>query len=119
MPFVDVYGARKAAQVMQDTWGHLAPDKGTRYPGYMVIAASCFGDGSVAIVAWEFGALASSPWTYEETQEFAVDAVEKMRNRRKDKNRAGVFRFDGYYREFKKGGGRFYGKVRRVRVPGT
>lgn len=59
MPAIDVYGARREAQVMQETWGHLAPTRGRKYNGMVVFALGCFGD--LAVISADFDGLDDSP----------------------------------------------------------
>lgn len=37
MPIVDVYARNKKHNVMQDTWGHLYPEPGSKHPGKVLI----------------------------------------------------------------------------------
>lgn len=37
MPVIDAYEASKKHNVMQDTWGHLYPEPGSKHPGRVLI----------------------------------------------------------------------------------
>ena len=57
--WIDVYGERKAREVRKDTWGHLAPAKGRKYPGWILIAIGIYRD--TIIVDNDFPGLENSP----------------------------------------------------------
>lgn len=64
--------ARYRSQVMQETWGHLAPKKNKRYKGRIVYAVGCFGSDHLNPYPTfcEFDDLDSSPWFYHSLIEF-------------------------------------------------
>jgi hypothetical protein len=82
----DVYGARREAEAMQDTWGHLAGDKGRAYGGHFLFALGCFGD--LAVIEVEFADLPDSPWLYEHLHDWIWD-------HKPEEGR--IYRFDGTY----------------------
>lgn len=59
MAIVDAFGLRKKHKVMQDTWGHMYPEPGTKHYGEMVIALGVHGDE--VVVSSDFPGLGSSP----------------------------------------------------------
>lgn len=64
MPMYDVYGARRAAEVTRDTWGHLAPEAEREYIGWILCALGCFGD--YVVIDYDFVDLPDSPWLAED-----------------------------------------------------
>ena len=69
----DVYGARRSAQVFEETWGHLRPQPG-RHHGYIVAARSAYDSGERSLIAAEFGDVEDSPWLYESMYALINDA---------------------------------------------
>lgn len=75
-PVEAVYKAR----IMQDTWGHLFPDK-EHYEGQIRIASPFYGSQGSSIVLHESESLpCSSPWWFEAVMEFADDAAEDLKS---------------------------------------
>lgn len=72
---LDAYGARRAAEVMDDTWGHLKPKTATTYEGWILYCVGGYGD--VVSIASDFAGLASSPWLYEDLHDFLGDNGEE------------------------------------------
>ena len=68
MPIIDVYQERKKKEVMQDTWGHLAPVKTKRYYGFIIFTLGEYRD--YCCIKSDFKNLESSPWYYEDLNEF-------------------------------------------------
>jgi hypothetical protein len=64
----DAYAERKRQDVIQDTWGHLAPKKGRSYKGYMIWAYGGYGD--IVLLDAGFKGLSDSPWLFGEMQEY-------------------------------------------------
>jgi len=64
--------ARYRAQVMGETWGHLAPRKNKAYRGKIVFALGCYDNGELnpTPLACEFAGLDDSPWFYDALIEF-------------------------------------------------
>ncbi len=73
--FYDAYEARKAAEAMIDTWGHLRPVKDKIYSGYILYTVGCFGD--IVCIESKFEELPDSPWFYEDLREFIGDNGEQ------------------------------------------
>lgn len=86
--FFDVCEASKAQEVMRDTWGHLAPQKGQSYKGYMIYAHSGYDD--IVLIDSGFKNLSDSPWLYGNMQDFIAENGE----------RGNIYRWDGYYKVF-------------------
>lgn len=67
--------ARFKEEVMEDTWGHLAPLKNRVYRGRVVYAVGCFGTPNPNIIVSEFKTcdgkeLDGSPWFYNSIHDF-------------------------------------------------
>jgi len=98
--------ARFKAQIMDMTWGHLAPKRNKLYRGHIVFAVGCFGDGSLNPVALscEFKGLDSSPWFFDAMSEFISQYGG-------EDNEGGVFRFEGAFKNYE-----FTGTIRRLKL---
>lgn len=92
MPTVDVYGERRHQEVMQETWGHLAPTPGEEYAGTVEFALGCFGD--LAVISVYFADLPDSPWLYEDLHNW-IWSTEPEEGK--------VYRFEGTYRKGERG----------------
>jgi hypothetical protein len=66
--FAEINATYKA-QVMEDTWGHLAPIKNKSYSGRIVYTIGCYGNTPVPIFC-EFNGLNDSPWFFSAIQDF-------------------------------------------------
>lgn len=84
--------------VMEDTWGHLAPERNQTYTGYMLFTLGAWGDYTP--ICADFKGLPDSPWFFDDMMSF----IEKSA-----KTHGAIYRFDGKYRNH-----RFIGKIRRV-----
>lgn len=71
----DVYGIRKKKEVMDDTWGHLAPDVNRVYGGYILYTLGCYGD--ITCIQTHFRELPDSPWFYDDLHSFMCYGDEK------------------------------------------
>lgn len=71
----DAYAARKAADVMNETWGHLKPKNGVSYPGYILYTIGECGD--ITCIQSNFEGLPSSPWFHDDLCEFMGDNGEE------------------------------------------
>ena len=65
---VDAYGERKRNEVMNDTWGHLAPVKDQVYGGYILYTVGAYGD--ITCIQTHFRDLPDSPWFYKDLHSF-------------------------------------------------
>lgn len=92
-----VEAANKQA-VMENTWGHLAPERNIAYPGFMIFTLGAWGD--YLPIQAEFKGLSDSPWFFDDMLEF----IEK-----RAKKEGTVYRFDGTYRNH-----RFFGRTRKI-----
>jgi hypothetical protein len=63
MPLYDVMASFRKHSVMQDTWGHLYPEPGRKYPGKILIAHGIY--GGTTILNYHFDDLNDSPQTAE------------------------------------------------------
>lgn len=87
--------------VLQDTWGHLAPQKNRSYKLSILFMVSEYGNtGNTLIDTKLADDLKDSPWLY--------DAINEEINKHELKD-SGVYRIDGTFRNF-----RFYGKPKKV-----
>ncbi len=87
MSTIDVYGTRREAEVMQETWGHLAPEPGKTYTGTVVFTNGCFRD--LTVITCEFADLPDSPWFYDTLHNWLLD---------QEPEEGKVYRFTGTYR---------------------
>jgi hypothetical protein len=96
--------AHYKAEVMSNTWGHLAPHKNKTYRGHIVFAVGCFGSDHLNPTALEceFKGLDSSPWFFDAMQNF-------LRNM--ETSEGHVYRFDGTFRNYE-----FKGRVRELKL---
>lgn len=83
---VDAFAQRKHQNVMDETWGHLAPKQENVYQGHILFAHGCFGD--IVIIAYSFEGLDDSPWLYDDLCSFVNDNV---------KDQGHVFLWKGTY----------------------
>lgn len=103
---------RFAYEVMQDTWGHLAP--GTEvYEGTILFAVSVFPGHGRTVIDFDFGDLDSSPWFYDGINDWLCDL---------DVEEGQVYRFTGTYQFTPSGNPRdddhheFVGDVEKVEL---
>jgi hypothetical protein len=64
MPIVDAFGTAKKHNVMQDTWGHLYPEPGSKHAGKILVMSH---DGSDSVLDRSFPTLNHSPIEFELT----------------------------------------------------
>ena len=62
MPVIDVMGGSKKHNVMQDTWGHLYPEPGSKHKGKVLIMHH---DENTSIVDRNFPTCENSPMEFE------------------------------------------------------
>lgn len=99
MTLYDGYGERKRQDVLFDTWGHLAPEPGRKYEGWILATYTAFGD--VVIIDWNFDDLLGSPWQAEDFDAFMHQTLGRTCNT------VGVYVYHGWYKKFKNDGWRF------------
>lgn len=85
--------ARYRAQVMGETWGHLAPQARTKYKGSVLFAHSVYGGDGTTVIRTDFQELPDSPWFYEGLHELAGE----HRSEHGDDVEGGVYLWTGYY----------------------
>lgn len=56
--------------VIQNTWGHLAPNKNTTYRGEILFCKSAYRSGSIILIDTKCDELDDSPWIYEAYHEY-------------------------------------------------
>lgn len=103
------YEAEYINRVNINTWGHLAPKQGRIYTGWVVFTAGCFDD--ITIIDFKLEDLSSSPWFFEDINNFVCDQVIK-----KNIEAGQVWRWDGTFRVLKNGKSRWSGKTRSCRI---
>lgn len=109
MSMADVFApvlAAQRAQVMRETWGHLAPVPRRRYVGYILFAHGAYGD--IVPIRANFHGLSDSPWFFSAMMDF-------LASRKTAPGR--VYRFEGIFMAYKNGKSRFFGKTRSVKTP--
>lgn len=84
---------RYRAQVMADTWGHLAPQQGREYPGTVLFAHSIYGGDGSTVINTHFEDLPDSPWFYDGLGELIL----KHRHAHGDAVEGGVYVWSGVY----------------------
>lgn len=89
------YDMRK--RVVEETWGHLAPEKGVTYTGFITYAVGCYdsGDLNPTPLAVNLGKLSSSPWSYDAINEWLSDLPREYRKE------GCVYRWDGSFLNYK------------------
>ncbi len=85
---IDAYAERKRSEVMQDTWGHLAPKQGQKYTGFFTFAVGCYGGLSPEVLSCWFKGLPDSPWFFSALQDYIFTL---------DMEAGLVYRFDGCF----------------------
>jgi hypothetical protein len=60
---VDVLANVKKNNVMQDTWGHMYPEPGSKHKGYIILAHGDY--GGTTILDYSFDSLCGSPQVSE------------------------------------------------------
>jgi len=88
MPIIDAYGERSKAEVMKDTWGHLAPKSRCTYKGTILYTVGECGD--ITCIRSEFADLDGGPWLHANIQQF-------MCSNEIDEEAGKVYRFTGTY----------------------
>ncbi|MDE4297168.1 hypothetical protein PXK56_18445 [Phaeobacter gallaeciensis] len=112
MSMADAFAPADAAyraEVLANTWGHLAPQVGRVYSGWVVFTVGCFGD--ITIIDYELEDLPSSPWFFQDINNFVGEQIEK-----KKIDRGQVWRWDGTFKVLKNGRSRWSGGTRPCRI---
>lgn len=111
---------RYRQQVLQRTWGHLAPKRGVLYRGRIVYVCGVFNSGYLNptiifcdLRSRKYGELSSSPWFYEAVHDFVAGISwkpEREHPPRKGHGEEGcVYEWTGYFKNYE-----FVGTVRMV-----
>lgn len=113
-------------QVMEATWGHLAPKKGITYRGHIVWALDLYDSGYLnpKILACELPGMCDSPWFYNAMIDFLQSIHEEMfksydrtspnyQGKREQATAGTVWRWDGTFCNYK-----WKGKFVQLNVPG-
>jgi hypothetical protein len=90
--------ARYREAVMRDTWGHLAPTKNKKYPGYILFCHAS--DGYLCPIDYDFIGLPGSPWLHDAVIDFISDNTPEQ---------CVIYRFDGSFKNYK-----FTGTIKKV-----
>jgi hypothetical protein len=96
--------ARYHAQILKETWGHLAAVKNRKYRGHIIWGLGCFGSENLnpTVLQCELEGLDSSPWFFDALIDFLQDHSSEE---------GAVFRFDGFFRNYE-----FVGSIRRLKL---
>lgn len=99
--------AEYAYGVSVATWGHLAPEKGVKYPIEFTVCVGFFSDDVLnpTLLACSEDGPWYGPWFYDAVREFVSHRIGK------DENSGKVFRFRGHWRNYK-----FVGKFSGCKV---
>lgn len=102
------------ASVMAATFGHLEAEPGTRHPGWFTFIHGQH--GNMVVIESDFPSFGEGPGYFEDRQEFIWSKV-------RDNgvcSAVGIYRFEGEYRRYKKGGGAslgyFVGRITKHNV---
>jgi hypothetical protein len=110
MSFADAFAPIQAINeevVKVGTWGHLSPEPHRKYYGWIIVAVGTYRESIV--LDDEFPELPNSPWQYDDLHEFSFEATSGFK--------AGLYKFEGWYKKFKNGNYRFGGgKFKRVEI---
>lgn len=87
-----IVGGVNPKEVLQDTWGHLSPEPGKKYHGFILFSKSAWGEET--LLEAKFEGLDANPWTFDHLNEFMYENADKVGD-------TGVFRWEGWYRVFK------------------
>lgn len=96
-------------RVLIETWGHLAPEKGRVYTGWVVFTHGTFGD--ITVIDFSLEDLQSSPWFHSDLHDFIGTQIDK-----KGISAGQVWRWDGTFKVQKNGRSRWTGKTRPCKV---
>ena len=92
--------------VLHNTFGHLAPVPGKKYTGTILVAQGNYRD--TVLLDSDFGELPDSPWLYDDLQRFIETAPSES---------PAVYRWSGWYIQYKNGNHRFGGgKFRKLQL---
>lgn len=98
------YMVDRRAEVKIETWGHLAPKKGTKYPLRLIVAVPYFDSLNPVVLRCEITEEADcGPWFYDSVHEFISERLGS------DENSGKLFEFNGHWRNYK-----FIGKFREL-----
>lgn len=101
MPWTDAFAPIEKENkriVMENTWGHLAPQKNKTYLGFITFCWAS--DGTLCPIDYDFDGLEGSPWLYDAIIDFIKENA---------KEQGKVYRFDGTIKNYK-----FKGEVTRL-----
>lgn len=90
--------------VRNGTFGHLAPQNGKSYQGYMLFAWSEYGD--ITLIRAHFDGLNDSPWLFDDMNTFITSET---------RDEGQIYLFRGHYRR-QDGKGEFVGTVTQVDI---
>ncbi len=101
--------AKYQEQVMRATWGHLAPEQGKAYKGFVIFAIGYYDDLNPLPLDVQFKGLDDSPWFYEALTDF-IGKPQWNVTRKRFKS-GSVYRFDGTFANYT-----FKGRFRRLKL---
>lgn len=100
-------------QVMQSTWGHLAPARDKAYYGHVVFAIGCYDELNPLLLEANFKGLPDSPWFFEALTDLIQQETEygTSRGARHKWKPGGTYRWEGKFHNYT-----FVGSFRRLKV---
>ncbi len=105
--FASAFNAHEAQareRILQETFGHLAPEENKEYRGFVVFAIGCCGSDHLnpTPLEIEFGDLDSSPWLFDSL----IEMLQGLQT-----TEGGVYRWEGRFRNYK-----WSGRMRRLKL---
>lgn len=85
--------AKYREDVMQATWGHLAPMKNTSYKGVVLFTSTAYNSGRIVLIDSNFENLDDSPWFYD----FLYEWLNKCPNI----ERGGIYQVNCTFRNYR------------------
>jgi hypothetical protein len=99
-------------QVLSQTWGHLYPKDNNKHDGFILFCHACNGD--ITPIDYDFKDIDSSPWFYQDLNNFLYDKV--VKNGKTLLEQGHVYKFVGTYTKFKNQNCRFSGQVTMIKI---
>lgn len=104
-------GALYREQVMQQTWGHLAPRKSKKYWGTIVFTFGLYNSGNLnpTFLKIDLKGLDDSPWFCNAVIDWVYESMIKNRDLDDNSHVGGIYEFSGYFMNYK-----FIGKTNKI-----
>jgi hypothetical protein len=78
-------------EVLSETWGHLHPEDGKEYSGYLLFTHGAYGD--TTIIRSQFEGLDDSPWLFDDLNGFVEQHIDANPNKE-----GTIWRWKGTYK---------------------